>query len=33
MQPTARAFLTEVVHIVREAVEKSGGRIEPAQAA
>ena len=33
MQPAARAFLTEVVRIVREAVEKSGGRFDMAQAA
>lgn len=33
MHPTARAFLTEVVRMVREAVEKSGGRFDIAQAA
>jgi hypothetical protein len=33
MKPSARAFLTEVVGIVRDAVEKSGGRFEIAQAA
>ncbi len=33
MQPTARAFMSDVVSIVRDAVEKSGGRFEVAQAA
>lgn len=33
MQPAARAFLTEVIRIVREAVEKSAGRFDVAQAA
>jgi len=33
MQPTARAFMTDVIRIVRDAVEQSGGRFELAQAA
>lgn len=33
MKPSARAFLAEVVGIVRDAVEKSGGRFEMAKAA